>query len=44
MHRTTQQLTTGWSLKQADAASEDGWLPVQTVPSQVHIDLLANEK
>ncbi|KAF9889473.1 hypothetical protein FE257_007376 [Aspergillus nanangensis] len=44
MHKTSQQLTTGWSMRQADDLSQDSWLPVKTVPSQVHVDLLANEK
>ncbi|RSM05103.1 hypothetical protein CDV31_009737 [Fusarium ambrosium] len=43
MQRSTQELTTGWSLKQRDDQSEDPWLPVAQVPSQVHIDLLANK-
>ncbi|KAH7230695.1 glycoside hydrolase superfamily [Fusarium solani] len=43
MERSTWELTTGWSLKQRDDQSEEPWLPVAQVPSQVHIDLLANK-
>ncbi|KAF6816764.1 Beta-mannosidase B 1 [Colletotrichum musicola] len=43
MHRTRQQLADGWSFKQLDQSSEQ-WLPVQKVPSQIHLDLLANNK
>ncbi|OTB01143.1 glycoside hydrolase family 2 protein [Hypoxylon sp. CI-4A] len=33
----------GWLFRQGDEdLSVDGWLPVQKVPTQVHIDLLAN--
>jgi hypothetical protein len=42
--RTSQELTTGWSVKQTDNASEDAWLPVLQVPTNVHLDLLANRK
>ncbi|KAI0007242.1 glycoside hydrolase family 2 protein [Xylariaceae sp. FL0662B] len=34
----------GWSFRQSDDDSADAWLPVQRVPSQVHMDLLANDK
>lgn len=37
------QLSSGWSFKQQDWP-EDEWLPVANVPSQVHMDLLANKK
>lgn len=37
------QMSSGWSFKQQDW-SEDEWLPVANVPSQVHMDLLANRK
>lgn len=37
------QLATGWSLKNKDA-SDDSWMPVAKVPSQVHVDLIANKK
>lgn len=42
MELSTRELTTGWSLKQRDDQCEEHWLPVAQVPSQVHIDLLAN--
>ncbi|KAK1585544.1 family 2 glycosyl hydrolase [Colletotrichum navitas] len=38
------ELSSGWSFKQQDDASEHPWLPVPKVPSQVHVDLLANNK
>ncbi|KAH7121379.1 glycoside hydrolase superfamily [Dactylonectria macrodidyma] len=43
MHQSTE-LRTGWSMKQCDDQSEVSWLPVKQVPSQIHIDLLANER
>lgn len=36
-------LNSGWTFKQQDWSSDD-WLPVANVPSQVHMDLLANKK
>ncbi|TQS32467.1 hypothetical protein Golomagni_07214, partial [Golovinomyces magnicellulatus] len=36
-------LNSGWSFKQQDWPSDE-WLPVANVPSQVHMDLLANKK
>lgn len=44
MQKSTRELNTGWSMKQADDISDECWLPVKRVPSQVHIDLIANEK
>jgi beta-mannosidase len=41
--RSKQELKTGWQLKQQDDPKEE-WLPVKKIPSQVHVDLLANEK
>ncbi len=38
-----QSLSSGWSFKRQEEP-DDAWLPVQAVPSQVHIDLLANKK
>ncbi|KAK2038792.1 family 2 glycosyl hydrolase [Colletotrichum somersetense] len=38
------ELSSGWTFRQQDDASESPWLPVPKVPSQVHIDLLANNK
>lgn len=35
------ELTTGWKFKETGA---DEWLPVLRVPTNVHIDLIANEK
>lgn len=36
-----RELTNGWSFKQTDT---DEWLPVKGVPTNVHLDLLDNEK
>ncbi|PGH09850.1 hypothetical protein AJ79_05576 [Helicocarpus griseus UAMH5409] len=44
MLSSRQYLNRGWTSKQRDDDSENAWLPVQKVPSQVHIDLLANNK
>ncbi len=39
-------LSHGWQFREANDSSsnENPWLPVQSVPTQVHIDLLANKK
>ncbi|KAH6700937.1 beta-mannosidase [Verticillium dahliae] len=44
MLRSRQNLRSGWSFKQHDDDDPGAWLPVETVPSQVHIDLLANKR
>ncbi|KAL7623756.1 hypothetical protein AAE478_005309 [Parahypoxylon ruwenzoriense] len=44
MARTRYDLDQGWTFRQHDNSSSDSWLPVQKVPSQVHMDLLANNK
>ncbi|KAL0930557.1 glycosyl hydrolase family 2 [Colletotrichum truncatum] len=38
------EINSGWSFKQKDDESENPWLPVAKVPSEVHVDLLANKK
>ncbi|KAF1954771.1 glycoside hydrolase [Byssothecium circinans] len=38
----TQTLTEGWTFKQADDTSEQAWLPVKRVPTNVHLDLIDN--
>ncbi|KAI0130929.1 glycoside hydrolase family 2 protein [Daldinia grandis] len=43
MASTKHILDQGWTFQQSNGSSDD-WLPVQKVPSQVHIDLLANSK
>ncbi|KAI2779269.1 glycoside hydrolase family 2 protein [Daldinia loculata] len=43
MAPTKHILDQGWTFQQSNSSSDD-WLPVQKVPSQVHIDLLANNK
>lgn len=37
-------LSSGWEFRQADDDSAEAWLPVQKVPTEVHLDLLANKK
>jgi beta-mannosidase len=37
---TSITLTGGWSFKQADDTSQDAWLPVKEVPTNVHLDLI----
>jgi beta-mannosidase len=37
-------LTSGWSFRQTDDPSEDTWLPVARVPTNVHLDLIDHEK
>ncbi|GKT61540.1 glycoside hydrolase family 2 protein [Colletotrichum tofieldiae] len=40
-----RELSRGWSFKQQDDdALDNPWLPVPKIPSQVHVDLLANNK
>ncbi|KAI1370328.1 glycoside hydrolase family 2 protein [Hypoxylon crocopeplum] len=43
MALTRHNLDNEWTFQQSDG-SDDDWLPVQSVPSQVHMDLLANDK
>ena len=43
MSRSRVEISQGWSFKQQDASSDE-WLPVASVPSEVHLDLLANKK
>jgi hypothetical protein len=38
----TRCLTDGWTFKQADDTSKDAWLPVKRVPTNIHLDLIAN--
>ncbi|GAB1218543.1 hypothetical protein ATERTT37_007802 [Aspergillus terreus] len=44
MQKLTQELSTGWVMKEHGGSTISSWLPVKKVPSQVHIDLLANKK
>ncbi|KAI1352810.1 family 2 glycosyl hydrolase [Xylaria sp. FL0043] len=41
-----RHLSRGWTFREAsdDPSNKDSWLPVQNVPTQVHVDLLANRK
>lgn len=41
---TVYDLTSGWSFRQTDDPSEDAWLPVARVPTNVHLDLIDHEK
>ncbi|CAI7641206.1 unnamed protein product [Penicillium crustosum] len=43
MQKSTRELKTGWSMKQAGDIPNECWIPVEKVPSQVHIDLIANK-
>jgi beta-mannosidase len=40
----SSNLSAGWKLKQHGDESEHAWLPVETVPTNVYKDLLANKK
>ncbi|KAI3327859.1 glycoside hydrolase family 2 protein [Xylariaceae sp. AK1471] len=46
MARLRHDLSYGWQFQEDDDSSsrENPWLPVQNVPTQVHMDLLANNK
>ncbi|KAI1426373.1 family 2 glycosyl hydrolase [Xylaria sp. FL1777] len=46
MARSRHELSDGWQFREADdgSSNENPWLPVQSVPTQVHMDLLANKK
>ncbi|EUC29834.1 glycoside hydrolase family 2 protein [Bipolaris zeicola 26-R-13] len=37
------RLVEGWTFKQADD-TEDSWMPVKSVPTNVHLDLMDNDK
>ncbi|PTB64284.1 glycoside hydrolase family 2 protein [Trichoderma citrinoviride] len=43
MARQSTQLNQGWTFRQHQGPSTE-WLPVEKVPTQVHVDLLANKK
>ena len=38
------ELVQGWSFKQTDDGSDDAWLSVGRVPTNVHLDLIAHKK
>ena len=38
---TVHDLTEDWEFKQTDL---EEWMPVKTVPTNVHLDLMANDK
>ncbi|KAI1780808.1 glycoside hydrolase family 2 protein [Hypoxylon cercidicola] len=44
MALTRHNLDHGWTFRQGDSSSVEDWLPVGKVPSQVHMDLLANNR
>jgi len=46
MSRLRHGLSSGWQFRGYgdNSPEETGWLPVQKVPAQVHMDLLANGK
>ncbi|KAI4656996.1 uncharacterized protein J4E79_007611 [Alternaria viburni] len=37
-------LSEGWTFKQGDDSAQDAWMPVKKVPTNVHLDLMDNEK
>ncbi|KAI0885015.1 glycoside hydrolase family 2 protein [Annulohypoxylon maeteangense] len=37
-------LEDGWTFRQSDSTATGDWLPVKRVPTQVHMDLVANNK
>ncbi len=37
-------LATGWEFKATDDTAPGAWLPVEKVPSVVHLDLMKNDK
>jgi len=39
---STHHLTSNWTFKQSDDTSENVWLPVKRVPTNVHLDLIDN--
>lgn len=41
---TVHRLSGGWTFKQSDDTSENPWLPVKTVPTNVHLDLIEHGK
>jgi hypothetical protein len=38
------ELNTGWSFREKTKVNDKPWLPVKSVPSTVHQDLIDNEK
>ncbi|KAI0181655.1 glycoside hydrolase family 2 protein [Hypoxylon sp. FL1284] len=38
------KLDSGWTFREGGSSSAEDWLPVEKVPSQVHLDLLANNR
>lgn len=44
MALTVHTLTDGWSFKQGDDDSENAWLSVKRVPTNVHLDLIEHSK
>lgn len=41
---SVNRLTDGWKFKQADDPTQDVWLPVKKVPTNVHLDLMEHGK
>ena len=42
--RFIKTLESGWSFKQTDENSDNTWMPVKQIPSEVHQDLIDNKK
>lgn len=40
----TYELSKGWVLRQTPSNEDSEWLAVERVPTNVHLDLIANDK
>ncbi|KAI1621589.1 glycoside hydrolase superfamily [Exophiala viscosa] len=40
----TVELNTGWQFREIDLGKSDSWLPVPSIPSVVHMDLIHNKR
>jgi beta-mannosidase len=43
MALTVHTLESGWQFKETDGKRVETWLPVAKVPTNVHLDLMANK-
>ncbi|KAI1330618.1 glycoside hydrolase family 2 protein [Xylariaceae sp. FL0255] len=44
MSYTRYHLCDGWQFREDDETDSNDWMPVKRVPTEVHLDLIANEK
>ena len=44
IERISIEINSGWTFKQTDSSDPGAWMPVKTVPSTVHQDLIDNKK